>query len=285
MTTNNIIAVEDGHKLAGAIVYWRLSSDIDATRMLNELAKRGIDEGDAPVLPTPVAALARAVRRISVGGAETSFVRKHRGTWYVTFQTDADGEPVFDAAWGVRLDVVGRLEFKGAPSELEQETAKVEYTRALMTLDRNDVSSWLLKRVEMCDAVSLRETGGIYFVPAAKLDDFKRYTEALHEASACRVRFIPAMHTDDAIDAIIESLETEAAAMVTDIERDVASGELGAYALNNRAARAEALGQKLARYEQSLGLNLDKLRSDLENLRGAAVSAALVASEDSDSDA
>lgn len=278
-----ILALDkDDDGIAGGIVYWSLSGTIDYGRLVDELQLRGIEESEAPDLPSPRTALSRAVKDAMHNPfVPGDFVRRHGGAWWsVDAHTDGQGEPQYDPRWGVSLDAVGRPVFHGNPSETTREQVLGSYANEMNSINHTDVSAWLLKTAAACDAVALRPSGGVYFVPRTALPEFMAYADALGAASFCRVYKIPALHSDSAVDAVLDGLIEEVESFVTTTHAQVEAGEHGEAYYRNRSAAAERMTEKVERFEALLGRKLEGLHENLQNLHSAAVAAALAAMPD-----
>lgn len=287
-TTNkllhNKIAAVDGGEIAGAIIYWRLSSDTDGTALRNALEDRGIDPETGPQLPSPTTALTRAMARVC--RERGCFPRRHAGAIYAVAQGSDDDrdEPTFEASWGVALDPVGRLTYRNNPSDEVREAAREAYLKEFHALSTGDISSWLLREMEEVHAISLRDTGGVYMVDREGLDQFTTRVEALHEVSSCRVHLIPAMHSDTAVDAFLDGLISEVNTFVSKTASDL-EDDLGVRAIATRRARIDRMMAKVEKFEGLLGTKLDSLRDELTRLEGVAVAATLAAEAEEDEDA
>jgi hypothetical protein len=109
--------------------------------------------------------------------------------------------------------------------------------------------------------------GGIYFVPRFNLKTWERMVAVIRECSSSVVSFIPAMPTDEALDAITDAISQETVAMMDAVEADITGGNLGERALKNRAKLAEDCERKVSQYEALLGRKLTDINGKLESLR------------------
>jgi hypothetical protein len=141
----------------------------------------------------------------------------------------------------------------------------------------SDISGWLIKQAGECDALSLRDSGGVYFIPRHALDTWRRRVDCLHEQTNCSVYMVPALDSDDAVNAVLQALIDECDDFTAALQKDIESEELGERALEGRAAKAKALLEKLGRYEGLLGTKLDGIREQIVEQQTNAIQAALVA--------
>lgn len=287
----NIIAIDSGNTdLAGAIVYWRLSGDVNGDDLNNALKAAGLSDHVLP-LPTPRRALRRTMQEAAYGGLFMRAGREGDGGLYLVKQRNGDDGPEFVVQLEARLSTVGVPSFETRNYEDGNTFPEADETAREMTnrfwhhvfhVSASDISSWLIKQAAECDALSLRDSGGVYFVPRHSLDAWKQRAEALHEQTACKVYMIPSLHSDDAVDAVLQSLIDECTSFTKSLQAELEdeNNELGQRALEGRADKAKALLDKLGRYEGLLGKSLDGIREQIVEQQTNAIQAALVAGGD-----
>jgi hypothetical protein len=108
-------------------------------------------------------------------------------------------------------------------------------------------------------AVTLRPSGGIYWVPDASLATWHQVSKAVEGAAATgksAVYRITHQFDGDSIRAVRDALLDEVLREADRIEREVDQGELGERALKSRANEAQLLGRKVAEYEAILNERL-----------------------------
>lgn len=282
LLSQRITAVEGGD-IAGAIVYWRLSSGTDGAALAEALERRGIDPETGPELPSPSSALTRCMNKVC--RERGLFPKRRAGAIWGIATFDGDGEekrPEFEADWGVALDEVGRLTWRNNPSEEIRGHVRAVYKEVFSELSTGDISSWLLREMDDVHALTLRDTGGVYMIDREGLDQFSLRVEALHEVSGCRVHLIPAMHSDTAVDAFLDGLISEVEAFVSKTASELEDEEMGTRAIANRRGKIDRMLSKVEKFEGLLGTSLDNLRGQLVKLEGVAVAASLAAEADED---
>jgi hypothetical protein len=150
------------------------------------------------------------------------------------------------------------------------------FADAFRQLSTEDVSGWLVGLTENeLDAVLLRDSGGIYFVPRHKLELLRSVVAVVAEVSEHKINLVPAMPSADAVSAVLDAVESEAGREASAIEEALTSGELGAKAAARRVETVQAIERKVARYEALMGTKLDALRERLGELRGGLALAAM----------
>jgi len=298
---NKFVVVDsDSFSEAGALVYFRCVAT-EATELNNALRRTGAASA-IPELPSSEVALHRALESLR---SKRRLVRPvEGGGWAVVDEAvDASGTPdVYALQLVVRHDASNRLTFTpdGHPLEVDIENA---YSRHKSEYAATDISQWLVKLCEAHDGVSPRERGGIYFIPKPRLESFREQVGALHEASESRVFYIPAMKSDEAVEAILDAVTREAqdaAASMEDVlnrhleaiaEREAfleagtpelansatAAGKrvLGKRAIRTQLTKLQPLGRKLKLYEALLGKSMAALQKRLDDVKANLVVAAL----------
>lgn len=285
-----LIAIDSNNEdLAGAIVYWRLSGAVNGEDLNAALTERGLDDHTLG-LPTPKRALRRTLQEYARGEVFLRAGKGKDGGLYLVRQSVADTageEPEFDVWVRGHLNVAGqpKITITGDTTAAEDMAASIvdRYWHHVFYVGTTDISAWLIKQAAVCDALSLRDTGGVYFIPRHAIDEWRRRADALHEQTACRVYMIPAMRTEEALDAVLQSMIDECEAFAAAFDQEIAAGELGKRALEERAERAKTFLAKLARYEKLLGGaaegKLDAIRASIEAQQVAAITAALTMEE------
>lgn len=275
---DGIMAVPDaGTAPVGAVTWWRLSGTVEVTALYDAWAAAGLHDDLLPNAPSEQVALRRALEAYE--GPHTKVVVLPKGAGYAvvdeSFRPGEDGKP--------EPEYVTR--FKAWLGENGVTTSKRDEVKALarkvvdaqLHLTVADMSAWLVKRAAAVDAIRLRDTGGIYFVPQAHRAMWLRIADVLTQVSSSRIYEIPALHTKNAVEAVLVMLQEEVDEALARIESEIDSGDLGARALNTRRAECEAKLVKLSSYEHLLGSRLDTLRESITALDARVVEAAIVA--------
>jgi len=279
---SQIVALASGDlATAGCLTYWELAGPAERARLAASWEAADLNPDALPPPTSPEAALRLALA--TVRGRRRLARPISRGTWAVV-----DEEVVDDGAsehldhhqvLGVRLNAVGRPEWFGDAVVHREAVARVTaaYDRCLDSLETEAVSGWLCGLVQRMGGVSLRDSGGFYFLPAGRTADWRRVAGAVEAATAHRVRRIPAMRTDETVQAVLAAIEAEAAEAADVMEAELVDESLGARALAGRARRCSDVEAKVRQYEELLGTGLDALAARLRKLRAGIAAAELVA--------
>lgn len=291
-THPTVIAVTEGVPTAGAIVWWRLSGEVDASRFAHAWEAAGLDATILPSVPGPATALRRAVNEQRKRGVIVHPLGRGQGFALVYVRnTQQPQELDFEVATKCTLDQVGRLAIESPYTSLTDEEqsqlsdtrsdVRAAFARHSETLGTTDFSGWLTKLLPGLDAVALRDSGGVYFVPHASMTHLTAIRDVVHATTGHRLHQVPALKSEDAVNAILDAIEVEADAEAASMSQDIDNATLGAKGFANRIERCNAVEEKVARYERLLDSNLGAVRQRLDALR-AALTVAVVTAEQRD---
>ncbi len=268
-------AVEGGEGfIAGAIVWWRLSGGLDIDKLTEAWANEGLDSELLPASPSPLAALRRAVSELR--GTER-LIRPLKGEagFAVLDEKQAAGDFEYTKRLAVRVTGIGALRWDHVADQSDADAVAAAYNENLTTLTQGDVSPWLSSMMEEVRAVALRDTGGIYFVPAFSMPEWERMVRAIRASCTHIVSCVPAVRSEEAKTAFLDALAQEAAQTIATMQKVLDSDELGKRALESRVLRAEDVEAKLTTYEELLGGKLGTLHDRIGKLRAELAVAAL----------
>lgn len=297
LTEERIVALPEGAKAAGAIVFWNMSGTTDASLLAQAWRDFGLPEDWLLELPTPEVALRRAVRE---QGEKHRLVRSLKnGGWAIVREKQSDDDLDYGTEMKVSLSATGQLKFVGG-GEGTQDEVRAAFRTHLDNLSREDIGGWLADLVPKLDAVSMRGSGGVYFIPPASVPRWEAIKDAVSEASNTKLYEVPALQAKAAVEAILDAITAEAQeaadAVLAEIQVNAAetamvesnglgksadgaqaAAVLGSRALENRARQLEAVRLKVERYEQLLGQKLTGLQDKLSEVRASAAAAAMAA--------
>lgn len=281
----NVVAVTDS-KEAGAVCWWRLSGVIEQERLATVWEEQGLDKELLPAEPSPADALRRSMRHFNKG---RQLVRPlGHGQGFAVVQEVIDDElnlthAVLLNARLVTVDEHERLLFQPGPGvQLNKKLAdeiRALYDHALATHSVDDISDWMANTLlPSVHAVGLRDKGGIYFVPRTTIDTWRRMVTAVRECSGHNVFEMPALSSAEAVSAILDAITREAEEAAAKMESELIEDDLGVRALKSRVTKLDGVLNKVTKYEQLLGTNLDVLRARMEQL-SAQIAAAIFTAE------
>ena len=263
-------------KHVGDLLWWTLA-DARVTRSTLESvwANAGLAENLLPEPPTPEKALRTAVR-----GAQVQHDHLLR------LGKEDDGEIVFavvaetrDGAGNVSLAQTARIRLDRArPAKLESDhpghdlvaAVSAAYDRLLNTHTPDDVRRALVKTLASCAAVTLRDHGGVYWVPAPYAETLRRLRDAVSNIGASRLDVVPIHASPEATaalgDAARASIDDEIAALRIEIEGFLSDPPERASTLARRLETFEGLRAKARLYHTVLQVQVQDLETALNKL-------------------
>jgi hypothetical protein len=287
MTNKHTKVVAVNEKLAqggnvGAIVWWVLNGTISYTALVSALVRTSLDAGYMPPPVTADCALRRAVKKQE----EKRFLARPlgRGTGWALVQekvTENGESLVHETVCKVKLTDTESMICEPAGHPVG-EMVRAAYVAARDEFTPQDVSAWVVRVADSMRALRLREKGGVYFIPSTVLPMWSELVEAIRTAHSGHSLYeVPAMKSEEAVRAILDSLVREAEEEATEMRNELTAGTLGGRALNGRADRCAAVTAKVKEYEELLGVTQTALTTSLDSLRADLTVAALSAMDDS----
>lgn len=279
MNLSNIIAAPASaasSPLAGAMVWWRLSGDVDVACITQALTAAGITP---PAAPTEEAALKRALGKFARGGRKLARKMDERGRRLAVVREMADESTQDDLDYDVEIRATLEHNSTGGVSLVTRPyTSAIHdaYEVAKSSLTTDDIGLWLVRSaIVKADGVSLREGGGVYFVPAHGLATWRAVWAALRTCADHRMFEVPAFADDDsAVEGILDSLTQAVEQGLSQIEAKADEG-LGERAAETQRKRVEDLRARVARYEGVLGAKATHLHEACDRLAAHSAFGAL----------
>lgn len=281
------VAVDEHVPRAGAIVWWRLSGDVYEEELRAEWTARGLNEKLLPSPPGKSTALSRAMMdQATAHGADRILARPmaERGSKALVVEhveaSTPGGQDDLTYRVALRATVNGQ-DPKFEPSDHASIPEILRcYHRHLSALTADDVGGWLVKLVAYCDGVRLRDTGGVYFVPESRREEWRSIATAIHATSGHRINGIPALRAEDAVASILDAISEEAKRIAEDMQVELAEGTVTPRKARKRIERWENAEAKITRYEELLGVKAEGLREKLEGVRAGLAAVLLDGAED-----
>lgn len=274
-TETGIIAVTENIEEAGAVLYWSLSGGLDADKFEAAWIAGGLDANLLPETPTPETALRRALNEQK---QHRRLVRPIKGGWAVVDETDGAQGLEYRTRLTAHLNKIGHLRIDD-PDDTDAEIIGADiataYRRHQDMLTQNDISTWLVNMARKCQAVALRDRGGIYFIPHEALEHWRAMTGTLTDVSDHTCFEIPALKTEQAVDAILDAITREAEAVAADMEKELMEGDLKQRALQTRSRKCEEVMAKLNSYEKLLGKSLSTISDRVDTIQADLAAATL----------
>ena len=266
--------------LDGVITFWTATeTSIDRLRAACE----AIDPRLATWVPekaTPLAALRQTletiypgylIRKLDVHGF--AVVREDRGR-------DRNDYSAHSAAWF--RDDGETLEFPATIDRDEERRVRESFRSNRGVLEGGRVGRFLSEVVsEYIDGTSLRQTGGVYWMPDSSREKWERIAAAVERSAVSVPSSVYVIHHEmdaAAVRAVRDAIVNEVSVEIARINDEIVNGDLGERALRNRSSEINTLLAKVQRYEGLLDVGLSELRSTLDATKNAAAAAVVLAS-------
>lgn len=294
-TFPGVVAVpEMAGQTVGSIAWWRLSGSIRRTDLELLWLAAGLKPEDLPRPTTPAEALRRAALSQSRKDILVRSIGKGEG-WALVRESQGEGAPEYQVQARVVLvggydevpyapqvqvmseDPDGGHHWLTAPENHPAVTAvDLVYRDALTSLSADDIGTWLVRRAEAMGAVRLRESGGIYFIPRDHAQEWHHIADILHHCSEHRVSEVPALRSDEAVEAVLDAVAQEVTRTMTQVEEDLSKG-LGSRALEGRVKVVVDALLKVEKYGALLGRGVETFTEKPGVLQSQVVEAHLMA--------
>ena len=261
----------------GDMVWWTLEdARIGRARLEEVWTAAGLSAALLPEPPTPEKALRAAVREAAVG-QQGHLIRLGKDDEdelvfaVVEEQRDGAGNVNHrqEARIALRKRVVPSLG-SDAPDHDLVRTVRERYERLLTTHTPDDVRRALVKTLATCAAVTLREHGGVYWVPAPFADTLRRLQIAVASIGASRVDVVPIHASPEASQALSaaarSALENDLAALTAEIDAFLHEPPDRAATLTRRLATFDELRAKADLYHSVLQIQVSDLDARLDEL-------------------
>lgn len=278
MTTNGILAVDESNAdVAGAISYWRLEGATDLQALTDAWVAAGLPRKQLPQPVSEKTALGRAFRTLSRRIDDTrqwNTFRAPSGHWVLLeIAADPQGNVTTTQIGKARHTVKDGIQIEADP--FVSRTLHAAISAEQQALATTDVSGWLVDLAEKHSGVSMRDSGGVYFVPRHHMDFWRRAASVVESLAGCnhRVFRIPALRSAEAVEAILEAVVTEAnrvaATLLADLTSEDTDNTPGDRGLATRAVQASAMLDKITSYEKLTGRALPQIMSKMQAVADA----------------
>ncbi len=269
-------ALNKGGQHLGDLIWWTLAeARIDRSTLENLWAAAQLAMDHLPEPPTAEKALKAAVREAAVGQSDRLIRLGKEDEAEIVFAVvretkHADGSITYQQETRVILD--RRVE--SVSSDIAgHDLAGVIATRfgeLRSTHTADDVRRAMMKVLDSCAAVTLRDHGGVYWVPAPYAETIRRLQGAIEKVGSSRVYLLPVHSSADANrtlgDAAKLAIEDELAALKAEVEGFVASPPDRPSTLVRRLDAFEELQARANLYREVLQVHVADLEATLSGL-------------------
>ena len=261
-------------KFNGTIVFWSLTGGTNLSTLRERMEEVGLPDivpeeiEDAPALRRALGSIYSG-RRIHIEPMEGI-----RGMYSVV-DVDASGIlPEYTPF--LRTGVIaGELEFR--PEEFEDaDRIHAAFQQEKENVPAAKLGQMLVRLSEKCRGVSLRPSGGFYWIPNEHAETWENAATAIRSANpACSLFRVRTTTDTSTVDAVCESVVLQVTKELEKMQEEIEDGVLGKRALGSREARAIQLDEMLDEYESILGKTLTSLREQADDV-GATAALALL---------
>lgn len=266
-------------RLDGSVLFWTLSKDSVRQSIIDGWNAVGPEWGKlAPKERTPEACLRDALDDRFPKALIRPLEKKDGFAVLqeVRYRDDVQTACTHAVAFTTNGDIDIR---RGFTSQLELELTEA-YKRQRSILKPSQVASSLVAILAHLNAVVLRPTGGVYWLPDSSLGIWQQLADVVQVAGVGgRNAVYRITHTFDAesVRAVRDAVLAEADREAAEIIKEVDSGELGERALRARADQADRLKEKVQEYERILNESLGTATEIAERAGHVATAAKIIA--------
>jgi len=283
MTHDKLITVlNKGGQHLGDMIWWTLSdAKIDRSILENIWTGAQLAPEYLPDPPTAEKALKAAVREAAVGQPDRLIRLGKEDEAEIVFAVvretkHTDGSISYQQETRVILD---RKVESVSSDVVGHDLAGVIATRfgeLRSTHTADDVRRAMMKALDGCAAVTLRDHGGVYWVPAPYAETLRRLQGAIEKIGSSRVYLLPVHSSADANrtlgDAAKLAIEDELAALKAEVEGFVASPPDRPSTLVRRLDAFEGLQARANLYRDVLQVHVSDLETTLAGLTSSVES-------------
>ena len=260
----------------GDMLWWSLANArVDRVTLESLWASAGLSPEFLPEPPTAEKALKTAVRECAVGQADHLIRLGKEDSAEIVFAIvretkHTDGSVTYTQEARVILDRAAERASTDQPGHSLAMAIMTGFERLRTTHTSDDVRRAMLKTLDSCCAVTLREHGGVYWVPAPFAETVRKLQLAIERIGSSRVYVLPVHKSDDASrtlgDVAKSAVEQELEALKTEIQGFLAAPPERISTLVRRLDAFEALRSKASLYKQILEVQVTDLDQTLTEL-------------------
>lgn len=254
--------------ISGATVFWRGTSDTEATRLEANLTAIGLGK----YAPKPTALnVALKAALTSLYAKPRTLVRPDRNGFSVVEEEQTKLGLSHKTTLTVELTMRGQDGLLIYPAEPgEQARIRQQVKAQLNLVPYSALTQCLTDIVRSLGGVALRDSGGIYWVPQMNVPRWREVVKAVQASGPVKVYCASMVADEDGVRAVCDSIREEMEREVAQISADFASG-LSDKAMKSRAASLTAMAKRVREYETALGVTLDALRDGLVQTDAALI--------------
>ena len=265
-----------GGQHLGDLIWWTLSDARLGRSTLESIwATAGLDPAHLPEPPTAEKAIKLAARMAATGQADRLVRLGKEAEDEIVFAVVnesrlPDGSVSYAQEARVILDRKTEKARTDAPGHDLAEVILSRYQEFSDTHPSDDVRRAIMKVLEACAAVTLREHGGVYWIPAPHAPTLRKLQKAVEQIGSSRVHLLPVHASADANrtlgDAAKLAIEDELDTLKAEVEGFMASPPDRPSTLVRRLDAFSDLQSRAELYKQVLSVTVADLDQTLATL-------------------
>jgi hypothetical protein len=273
-TLTSVLAKGDKH--LGDIVYWTLAeARIDRYTLERIWAGAQLAAEHLPEPPTAEKALKAAVREAAVGQPDRLIRLGKEDETEIIFAVvretkHADGSVTYQQETRIILDRKAETVSSDIAGHDLAGVIATRFAELRSTHTPDDVRRAMMKTLDACAAVTLRDHGGVYWVPAPYAETVRRLQGAVEKIGSSRAYLLPVHTSADANrtlgEAAVVALTDELNALKSEVESFQTSPPERQSTLVRRLDMFEELRGRAELYRSVLSVTVSDLDSTLASL-------------------
>jgi hypothetical protein len=186
----------------------------------------------------------------------------------------------YTGRFSAKVTLEGQVEItRGYLDWDERASLQRMYETAKATLGAEALGPALTEIAKSLGATTVREAGGVYYLPNAGVARWEEVIQAFQSAGASKVYCAKVVMDAETVRAVKDAIISEVTESATVLANEIAGGDLGEIALQNRVAKARVLHGRVNEYSAILNDTLKHLH-DIVNVAEVAASSALSMQQD-----
>ena len=269
-------ALNKGGNHLGDLIWWTLAeARIDRSTLENIWAGAQLAPEYLPDPPTAEKALKSAVREAAIGQPDRLIRLGKEDEAEIIFAVvretkHTDGSITYQQETRVILDRRVESVSFDVPGHDLAGVITTRFGELRSTHMADDVRRSMMKVLEACAAITLRDHGGVYWVPSPYAETVRRLQGAIEKIGSSRVYLLPVHSSADANrtlgDAAKLAIEDELAALKAEVEGFMASPPDRPSTLIRRLDAFEGLQARANLYRDVLQVHVQDLEATLSGL-------------------
>ncbi|HYD51663.1 MAG TPA: DUF6744 family protein [Gemmatimonadaceae bacterium] len=272
-------ALNQGGKHLGDLIWWTLAeARIDRSTLESVWSNAQLAPEFLPDPPTAEKALKAAVREAAVGQPDRLIRLGKENEAEIVFAVvretkHGDGSITYHQETRVILERQTELVSSDIAGHDLAGVITNRFAELRTTHTPDDIRRAMMKTLDACAAVTLRDHGGVYWVPAPYAELIRRLQSTIEKIGSSRVYLLPVHASADAnrtlADAAKLAIEDELSQLKVEVEGFIASPPDRPSTLVRRLDAFEALKARAALYRDVLQVHVEDLDKTLADLTGS----------------